>query len=53
VRRFSVADQALLGIYHAIGVERDHDLTMRMWLRPKTAIRRDANGMFLPPPSEL
>src|SRR5687767_9995330 len=30
---FGIADSALVAIYRALGLERDHDLAMRMWQR--------------------
>lgn len=49
--RFQYADTALGWIYKHVGVERDHELTQRLWqVAQATFSPRDKNGMLLPKP---
>ena len=48
--RFGRADAALGSIYRVLEIERDHDLTMRMWKRAHDRFSpQDTNGMLIKP----
>lgn len=50
LHRFGYCDTALSSIYRAVGIEREHELSMRMWKRAEAQFQpRDQHGTFVTP----